>query len=75
MATGVHDPDGFRRPSGKSPVAPDTQEGGPSVIEYSSLMPRDVKVKSTGFVMTTGDTGESDRRENLSDVTLALPGI
>ena len=71
---GGRGPGGFRRPLGKSPVALDTQEGDPSVIEYPGPMPRDAEVESTEFVTMTGDTGESVHRENVSGVTLALPG-
>ena len=73
-ATGERGPGGFRRPPGKTPVALDSKEGGPSIIKYPSPMPRDAKVKLTGFVTMTGGTRESACHENASSVTLALPG-
>ena len=50
-------------------MEPDTQEGGLSIAEYPGPTFRDVEVGSTGFVMTTGNTGESARRKIVSGVT------
>ena len=55
-------------------VEPETQDGGPSVVEYAGVMLLEAEVRSTGSVMVDGDTDESDRREKASGVTFALPG-
>ena len=53
---------------------PDTQEGGPSVVEYPCKMLLEAEARSIGAVMGEGSTGESALREKASGVTLALPG-
>ena len=65
---------GAKNDAARWATEPDTQEGGPSVVEYPCKMLLEAEARSIGAVMGEGSTGESDLRENASGVTLALPG-